>query len=668
MVNPQNAPPPHQVWEDDLFRLLVENSKDYAIFIIDVEGRILAWSPGAETVLGYSTQEIIGLSFERIFTPDDIQNGVPREEIRAALETDQGGDERWQVRKDGTRFWANGVMTPLRDEHGQVRGLAKVLRDFTEQKLASDAMRESEERLRVALSAAQMGTWLWTVATDRQTMDENLKRLMGLPPDTHVRTIEDFVRSAHPEDQETLRSAFQRSLHEGTDLSVEFRVTWSDGSVHWLRDQGKVVQNGGGKVVSLTGACVDITERKQLEEALRHRAEQLAEADRRKDEFLAMLGHELRNPLAPIRSVLELLHHERPTGEKLEKAYATIDRQVEQLTRLVDDLLDVSRITRGKIHLHRAVADLASIVNSAVETVCPLVDARSHSLMVSLPIHPVWLEVDAARLAQVLTNLLENAVKYTEAGGKIWLSAEREDEQVVLRVRDSGAGMAPDLLPKVFDLFTQGERSLDRSQGGLGIGLTLVRRLVEMHGGSVEAKSEGPRKGSELIVRLPAPPISPQEQAPAVAPAEARRASEATAIKGTGQPRRVLVVDDNHDVAETLAMLLESLGHRVEMAHDGRRAIEIAQALQPEVVVLDIGLPGMDGYQVAKEIRRKPPLQKAMLIALSGYGQEEDRRRSQEAGFDYHLVKPVSWTVLESLLATPATRRAGGSGDDSGAT
>ncbi|WP_437933700.1 hybrid sensor histidine kinase/response regulator [Sorangium sp. So ce341] len=640
-------------WQRELYRLLVENTKDCAILIADPAGDVIAWGRGATEVLGFTEEEILGKPLELIYTPEDVRAGVLADEMKTAQARGRAVNERWQLRKNGSRVWCSGLMTPLRDEANNLRGFAKVVRDRTEGHLADLALRESEQRLRVALDAAKMGTWLWNIAEDKETLDASLKRLMGAAPDSEVRTLEDFIQLIHPDDQAAVRGAFQAALREGTELTVEFRVVGPDRSVRWLRDQGTILRDARESPVAMTGACVDITERKLLEEALQHRAEQLAEADRQKDEFLAMLGHELRNPLAPVRSLMEVLRQKPCDAERLEKAYAIIDRQVEHLVRLVDDLLDVSRITRGMIQLHKEKAELAAIVGQAVETVRPLVEARNLELMISLPMKPVHLEVDATRMTQVITNLLHNAVKYTEPGGRIWVMGERTGDGLEVRIRDTGHGIPPDLLPKLFDLFTQGDRALDRSQGGLGLGLTLVRRLVEMHGGTVRAVSDGPGRGSEFIVRLPAEAL-----AASAGGAETPFAALPQARPGPASPRRILVVEDNPDVAESLVMLLQALGHDVAMARSGPEALEAAPAFLPDVVLLDIGLPGMDGYEVARQLRRRPELERALLVALSGYGQDEDRRRSRAAGFDHHLVKPVSRAVLQPLIASGQRRLA----------
>jgi two-component system CheB/CheR fusion protein len=382
-------------------------------------------------------------------------------------------------------------------------------------------------------------------------------------------------------------------------------------------------------------------ERERLEEALRQRAEALAEADRRKDEFLAMLAHELRNPLAPIRNALQIMRLRGVHDPALESARDIIERQVQHLTRLVEDLLDVSRITRGKVQLRKERVDLSATATLALEIARPLIEKRHHRLSVELAAGPLWLEADPVRLEQVISNLLNNAAKYTDPGGHITLTTAREGDEAVLRVRDTGIGISPEMQARIFDLFIQADRALDRSQGGLGIGLTLVRRLVELHGGTIHVASPGPGRGSEFSVRLPVVERPEEAAAPASPP-------PATA----GRAKRVVVVDDNKDGAESLAMLLRFWGHDTVVAHDGRAALAMVAAEAPDVVLLDIGLPGMDGYQVARALRERLD-SRPVLVALTGYGQDEDRRRSREAGFDHHLTKPVDPEALKGLLAAP---------------
>jgi signal transduction histidine kinase len=383
-------------------------------------------------------------------------------------------------------------------------------------------------------------------------------------------------------------------------------------------------------------------EQRLAEENARLRASQeaLREADRRKDQFLAILAHELRNPLAALVNATQIVSRVGRGNEGFRSALQILERQLKHLGRLVDDLLDVSRITTGKIQLYKEEVELATIVAHAVETSRPLLDARKHDFKVSLPDEPLWLKVDPTRLAQVLSNLLTNAAKYTGESGRINLTAERQGEQAMVRVRDTGIGIPEEMLPRIFTLFTQGNRTLPGSGGGLGIGLSIARKLVEMHGGSVEVSSPGPGQGSEFLVRLPLIQARQQAKAPKTDHALPEEACS----------RRVLVVDDNLDAAESLAMLVREMGHEVRVAHEGSSALKTADNFQPELVLLDIGLPVMDGYEVARNLRKQPGLERILLVALTGYGQDEDRRRSQEAGFDHHLVKPLEPESLQRIM------------------
>jgi signal transduction histidine kinase/ActR/RegA family two-component response regulator len=390
-----------------------------------------------------------------------------------------------------------------------------------------------------------------------------------------------------------------------------------------------------GKVRGSVGACLDVTSRRQAEEALQ-------EANRRKDEFLATLAHELRNPLAPLRNALELM--KRGDGDQAlqEQARSIMERQLTHMVRLVDDLLDLGRITRGKVQLRKERVDLEAVLHSAIETARPAIEGQGHELNVRLPPQPLHLDADPTRLSQIVANLLNNAAKYTERGGHIWLSAEPQDGVIAISVRDTGIGMPPESLPKIFEMFSQAAPALQRSHGGLGIGLALVRGLVELHGGTVEAHSAGLGKGSEFIVRLPA------VEGPEPTPAQGARENRPVSSRHKG---RILVVDDNRDAAESLSMILRLLGYEIQSAHDGVEALQAAAAFHPNVVLLDIGMPKMNGYETARRIREQPWGRTMTLIALTGWGQEDDKKRAVEAGFDVHLTKPVEPAALEKLLA-----------------
>jgi signal transduction histidine kinase/CheY-like chemotaxis protein len=399
------------------------------------------------------------------------------------------------------------------------------------------------------------------------------------------------------------------------------------------------VLGADGEVEAVAGTTRDVTDRKSMEDELRQLAANLSDADHRKDEFLATLAHELRNPLAPIRNGLQVLKLAQNNAQATEQSRAMMERQVDQMVRLVDDLMDVSRISRGKIALRRERVPLVAVLASAVETSRPLIEQMGHELSIAPPDQPVVVDADLTRLSQVFLNLLNNAAKYSDRAGHIWLSAKRQGSDVVVSVKDSGIGIAAEQLPRIFEMFSQLDRSLERSQGGLGIGLTLVRRLVEMHGGSVEARSEGPGRGSEFIVRLPV-----VEEAPAVQPAQCLETGMSSL--------RILIADDNRDSANSLAMLLKIMGHHTRIAYDGQEAVSAAAQFRPDVILMDIGMPKLNGNEACRCIRELPWTRQPIIVAQTGWGQEGDRQQTQAAGFDHHLVKPVEIAALVKVLAS----------------
>jgi signal transduction histidine kinase/CheY-like chemotaxis protein len=423
-------------------------------------------------------------------------------------------------------------------------------------------------------------------------------------------------------------------------------LTAADGAEHRIDVHLDPVRAENGKVSGSVVVLEESGDHELADAELRRRSDELLAADRRKDQFLAMLAHELRNPLAPIRNAVELMRQVESDDPAFQPSREMVERQVKHLARLVDDLLDVSRLTQGSIRLRKEMVDLGAVVERAVDATHSLIEGRSHTLSLSLPEPPLRLEADAARLEQVVANLLDNSAKYTMPGGHIWLSVERQGEEALIRVRDNGIGVPPDVLGRVFEPFVQSDGSLARSEGGLGIGLTLVRSLTEMHGGTVEAHSPGLGQGSEFVVHLPV-----RAAAALPEPPPPRETSPFTPAR----PVRVLVVEDNLDAAESLATLLRLWGHEVRVVHDGLDALDEARAYRPEVVLLDIGLPGLDGYQVAERLRSEVGLDHALLVAMTGYGQPEDRRRSREAGIHHHFVKPVEPFVLRNLLAEVAS-------------
>jgi PAS domain S-box-containing protein len=493
----------------------------------------------------------------------------------------------------------------------------------------------SEERVQLAITAGDAGTWDLDLRTGDNKSSDTYFQLLGYDPSRSRHTSQELWESVvWPDDLQQVRKEWLRALGARELFRQEYRARRADGSIVWVRAAGRFFYDGSGRAIRFVGVFADVTDTHTAMEALR-------EADRRKDEFLATLAHELRNPLAPIRNALGVLKLKGPATPEVNWARDVIDRQMQQMTRLIDDLLDTSRIGTGKIELQRHRIELAEVIHGAVEASRPLIAQHGHELCVELPRESVYLHGDLVRLSQVFCNLLNNAARYTPQGGRIEVTGTLKASAVLVSVRDNGIGMPRDMLPKVFEMFTQLDRSLERSRGGLGIGLTLVKQLVELHGGRVEAHSAGPGHGSEFVVRLPV-----VADAVARAPAAPRNSAQPAATDS----RRVLVVDDNQDAAESLAMLLRLMGLQCVTAHDGIEGLRLAREQRPDIALLDIGLPGMNGYDVAVAIRAEPWGKAATLVALTGWGQSEDRRRSRAAGFDVHLVKPVATEQLVEVL------------------
>jgi PAS domain S-box-containing protein len=461
--------------------------------------------------------------------------------------------------------------------------------------------------------------------------NEGAERLFGY---TAAEAVGQSVLMLIPEDRKGEEEMILARLRKGEriDHYETIRVA-KDGREIDISLTISPIRNDVGELVGASKVARDITLQKRV-------VRELEEADARKNEFLALLAHELRNPLGPIRHAVKILRARAPSPDELHWATNIIDRQTEHMTRLVEDLLDVARITRGTIELRRERVDVADVLKAAVEASGALVERSRHQLRVTPPAEPVYVEGDPTRLVQIVTNLLDNAAKYTDSGGRIWLTGEREGNDVVIRVKDSGIGIDPDVLPRIFDMFTQAGLSFERAQGGLGVGLALVERLVKLHGGSVSAYSSGLGKGSQFTIRLP---VLQTHRAPAPEPRAAPAAPE--------KHCRILVVDDNTDSADSLAMLLHMLGHEVKTANDGASALEAAVEFRPDVAILDIGLPKVSGYDLAKQIREQPWGRDVVLVALTGWGQEQHRRRSAESGFNHHLTKPVEFDVLQQILA-----------------
>jgi signal transduction histidine kinase/ActR/RegA family two-component response regulator len=502
---------------------------------------------------------------------------------------------------------------------------------------AQESAQRSEQWLLLALRAARAGAWDWDLVSGKTRRSPGLELVLGLPPGGLGDTQDALRERVVPGDRARFDAEMRQAIETRSRYGIEVRLAREDGTTAWADTRGEVVTDPSGNPVRMVGIAIDVSRQKELEQALRSQAEQLAEADRRKTEFLAMLSHELRNPLAPIVHAVDLLDSGDPKTRL--QAQDVIRRQAAHLARIVGDLLDVSRISRGAIRLEPRRVALADLVTTAVEEWRHMIAERGQMLSVDLPQEPLWLEVDPTRFAQVISNLVHNSTKFTPHGGRIAIRAETRGRQLRLSVRDTGAGIAADVLPQVFEVFVQGAPPFDRAQGGLGLGLALVRRLVELHGGTVDAASDGPGRGSEFVLRMPL------AAAPAETPAPAAAAPPA-ALPGM----RILVVEDNADARETLRMLLESEGHEVLALADGAQALAQAPAFAPDVALLDLGLPGIDGYEVARALRASPECGGAFIAAISGYGQAEDKAKSKAAGFDEHLVKPVDPPRLRELI------------------
>ena len=603
-------------------------------------------------------REALGDNVGQLCYASQFGREKPCEECQAFIPLQTGQPQNWQwTLPNGRTFDIYNF--PFADADGSPMILEMDI-DITERKAAeaelarhrehleevvqarTEELRQSRERLDWVLSTTGVGHWLNTLPLGGLNWDERTRELFFVPTGVEP-TIELFWERLHPEDREPTRLAVEAALRDRTLYAIDHRaIDPATGDIRWIHSSGQATYAADGTPIRFDGIDYDITERKQTEEALREANEQLRQADRRKDEFLATLAHELRNPLAPVRYAVQILRLAGLNEEARQRQQNIIDRQMTHMARLLDDLLDVSRVTRGKIELRSQPLCLADVLAHVADTARPTCEARHQQLHFTPPPADLRVEGDIDRLEQVVGNLLVNASKFTGDGGQIWLEAAREADQAIIRVRDNGSGIAPKILPRIFDLFVQANDPRHRSQGGLGIGLTLVRRLVEMHDGTVEARSEGEGQGSEFIIRLPA---LPEETIEEPAPQVILPNTAANRI------RRILVVDDIPDSAASLAELLTLWGHEAQAVHDGVAAIEMVRQWRPEIVLLDIGMPGIDGYETARRLRAEHGRNGLTLVALTGFGQETDREAAREAGFDAHLVKPVDITALRDLLA-----------------
>ncbi|OZI08834.1 hypothetical protein BWI93_07310 [Siphonobacter sp. BAB-5385] len=738
------------------YRSLLQNLPDYAIYRMDSAGIITEWNEGAQRMKGYSAQEMIGKHASICYTPEAVAAGQPAKDLREAAQTGRVERESIRIRKSGERFWVNEIATAIHDTHGQLTGFTKISRDITRRKRGQALQLQLEQRTRLAVEAAEMATWEWHLVTDKVYWNEQHFKLLGMTIETSPQPSEAFTRHLHPQDRTWVLAELQRAIDEQSLFDVEFRIIREDGVVRWMSGYGRVTGEEEGQPTQMSGAMLDITDRKQAEEEIRKSEERLQrvlsistvgviyfdleggihkvneafqrmsgypveafalgqvrwdtltapeftqytqiavqeyrrkgentpyekqyirpdgsrwwglfagkqlsegefvefvlditetkrageilkQADRKKDDFLAMLAHELRNPMATLRNGLQILSMTGTSPSQTRGVISMMSRQTEHLVRMVDDLLDVSRISRGKIELHQETVNLVELVRQSVESVTLLYEQKQQQLHVSLPKHPIEIEGDATRLVQVVTNLLTNAARYTGETGVVNLQLKHQGQEAILRIRDNGIGLASDQLTAIFELFVQVDNSLARSQGGLGLGLTLVKQIVELHGGQVEAQSKGLKQGSTFTVHLPTLTTS-----------LASEASQTDTLPAS-EPLQILVVDDNLDATLTLSMLLELKGYQVHTRNSGRLALEAAEQLRPDVILLDIGMPDLDGYETCRHIRQQPWSQKMFIVAVSGYGLIEDKQKAKEVGFNEHLTKPLDLDALIHLLNT----------------
>jgi PAS domain S-box-containing protein len=671
-----------------LLAAIVESSDD-AIVSKTLEGRILSWNAGAARIFGYTAAEAVGQHIT-IIIPSELRD----EERRILAQVARGERidhfDTIRITKDGRRIPISLTVSPVRDFRGVIIGASKIARDISERKHAEAALLNSERRLTAEADALaklnELSTRLWRSRNLKEGLDEILTAVIDLLGadkgniqvlDAESRTLSVVTQRGFGEDfLEFFRkvdagddSACGRALRSGQRIVIEdieadvpyqpfraiaraagYRSVISTPLVSAAGDELGIVSTHFRSVhrsseqelrrldLYLRQAC-DFIQRCGLEQVLQRSEEALRDADRRKDEFLAVLAHELRNPLAPIRYTLAASRKGGRTPEQQQRAEEIIERQTEHMSRLLDDLLDVSRITRSKLELKKSPTDLGAVIGSAIETARPILDKKNHTLTVDLPAQAVRLDADLVRLAQVFSNLLINAAKYTDPGGRIDLRATLQGSEIVVAIRDNGIGISADMMPRLFTMFSQAQAALGRAEGGLGIGLSLVRGLVTLHGGSVEAHSDGLGAGTEFVVRLPTG-----------TPAEIPVIEASVPARLAGSGLKILVVDDNRDAADSCALLMELSGHHIQTAYTGRRALELAETFGPHALLLDIGLPDLNGYQVAAKIREAPWGRGMCLIAVTGWGQEDDRRRAIEAGFDHHLTKPIAADTAESLL------------------
>ena len=617
---------------------LVQSIEDYAIFLLDPTGHIVSWNAGAQKLKGYAAHEIIGQHFSRFYCAEAVARGWPAYELQQAALTGRFEDEGWRVRKDGTTFWCNVVITAVRNEAGVLTGFAKITRDLTAQREYLEALRQSEERFRLLVDNVKDYA-IFMLDPDGYVVSWNAgaarikgytrKEIVG----RHFSTF--YTREEAAAGKPARELAIARQLGRVEDEGWRVR---KDGTTFWANVNITAVYDESNQLRGFAKVTRDLTERREREE--------LERSGYRLRKFLATLAHELRNPLAPVRNAIGVMQLEAGMSPTLARSRDLIDRQVTHLTRLVDDLLDVGRIMSDKVELRLARVDLAEVVARATEAARPFTDSRAQSVVTHMPAEPLIVSGDTTRLVQVLQNLLHNASKFSPSGSRIEIFGRVEYHMAVLEVRDRGRGIPVRSLDAIFELFVQEKNGQSLGEGGLGIGLTLCKSLIEMHGGSIIASSEGEGCGSSFTLSLPL----------AAAPSEAQPDQAGVACAAVS-PLRILLVDDNRDSADSLAMLFELKGHEVRIAYDGAQALDVAPRLVPHLALIDLAMPKMDGFATLAGLREMPALAGTVFAAMTGFGHASDRERTQAAGFDAHLVKPVDLALFEALLEQAQARR-----------
>ncbi len=624
-----------------LFHLMTDQVQDYAIFLLNTQGNILSWNLGATAIKQYHASEVIGRHFSIFYTPTDIDRKWPEFELKRATMEGRFEDEGWRVRKDGSRFWANVTITALRDENGTLLAFSKITRDLSERKKQEESLRQGEERFRLLVDGVQdYAIYMLSPEGLVTSWNSGARRIKGYEAAEIIgKHFSQFYGSQDIEQGKPWAElAIARETGRAEDEGWRVR---KDGSRFWARVVVTALFDANGLLRGFAKVTQDLTQR-------RH-SEQLELSASNLNDFVAILAHELRNPLAPIRNAVEL-QKLLPLGDPAQRKWRdVIERQSGQLTRIVDDLLDISRVTRGTLSIDKKPVAVATTLERALEAARPAIDAANHALHVVVPPDPLEIEADEVRLIQALTNILNNAARYTDPGGAIFVTvsaiAKDGKGEVSISVRDTGRGIASDLLHSIFGMFVQGKDVFNRPVGGLGVGLALARSIVELHHGTLEAKSAGPGKGAEFILRLPAMSTQP-------APRQQVRWNAKRIALDKPPALRILVVDDNVDAAAVLAATLTEHGHEVVTATEGARAVSTFEGFRPQVVLLDIGMPGMNGLEIARRLRERARSPRPLIVAVTGWAKDEARSRA--AGFDLHLVKPVEEATLLKLLGSYA--------------